>query len=238
MSSHASPARSGSGCPVSAARMRSAASGSPWSSSLRPSSSRRAGSSAIAADYAVTSERPPRTWHLGGRPDAPGRGVSRRAAGSINGVELLGAVQKLQDVVVAEPAIAALADPEERELATVAKALDGVHVQVQHLGDLGRREQLPDLVRHHGLRSVLVVWALTRAVRTGRCGRSGSWSDSKVAVPSGRPVRSGHPGEYFRRCLLALSHPTCDACSTREPRLATQATGLAPMRSARSSTTS
>ena len=40
----------------------------------------------------------------------------------------------------------------------------------------------------------------TRAVRTGRCGRCGSWSDSKVAVPSGRPVRSGQRQEYFRSC--------------------------------------
>jgi hypothetical protein len=29
-------------------------------------------------------------------------------------------------------------------------------VQVEHLGDLGRRQQPSDLVRHHGLRLVLV----------------------------------------------------------------------------------
>ena len=63
----------------------------------------------------------------------------------------------------------------------------------------GRREQLPDLVCHHRFASVLVFGHWSRAAAPGRCGRFGSWSDSKVAVPSARPVRSGHHQEYFRR---------------------------------------
>jgi hypothetical protein len=62
---------------------------------------------------------------------------------------LLGPVEEIDHVVVAESPIAALADPEEGKLAAITKALDRVHVEVQHLGDFGRREQLPDLVRHH-----------------------------------------------------------------------------------------
>jgi hypothetical protein len=58
-------------------------------------------------------------------------------------------VEEVDHVVVAESTIAALADPEEGKLAAIAKPLDRVHVQVEHLGDLGRREQLPDLVRNH-----------------------------------------------------------------------------------------
>ena len=68
---------------------------------------------------------------------------------------LLRAAEELDDVVVAEAAVTALADAEERELATIAEPLDGVHVEMEHLGDLGRREQPPDLVRHHCLRLVL-----------------------------------------------------------------------------------
>jgi hypothetical protein len=41
-------------------------------------------------------------------------------------------------------------------------------VEVQHLGDLGRREQLSDLVRHHRLRLDLVWARLVRGVRTGQ----------------------------------------------------------------------
>jgi hypothetical protein len=65
---------------------------------------------------------------------APGR------SGSIKWSGLLGAAQEVEHVVVAESTIAALAYPEERELAAVAQSLDGVDVQVQHLGDLCRRE--------------------------------------------------------------------------------------------------
>jgi len=80
---------------------------------------------------------------------------------------LLGPVQEVDHVVVAESTIAALADPEERELAAIAKPLDRVHVQVQHLGDLGRREQLADLIRHHGWLFVLVMGTEGRVVRSG-----------------------------------------------------------------------
>ena len=46
-------------------------------------------------------------------------------------------MQEVDHVVVAEPTIAALAHPKEGKLAAIAKALDRVHVQVQHLGDFG-----------------------------------------------------------------------------------------------------
>ena len=75
---------------------------------------------------------------------------------------LLGSMQEIEHVVVAESAVAALADPEERELAAVAQSLDGIDVQMQHLGDLGRREQLADLVRHHRWYLVL-VWGTRHA---------------------------------------------------------------------------
>ena len=83
-------------------------------------------------------------------------------------VRLLGPAQELDHVVVAEPAVAALADPEERELAAIPEPLHGVHVEVQHLGDLGRREQPSDLVRHHRLRLILVWARMDEAVRTGQ----------------------------------------------------------------------
>jgi hypothetical protein len=76
-------------------------------------------------------------------------------------------VQEVDHIVVAESTIASLADPKEGKLAAIAKALDRVHMQVQHLGDLGRREQLADLVRHHGWLFVLFVGTEGRTVRTG-----------------------------------------------------------------------
>ena len=90
------------------------------------------------------------------------------------GSSLLDPVQELQDVVIAEPTVTALADPEERELAAVAKSLDGVDVQVQHLGDLGRREKLPDLVRHHWWYWFLLFGHSARPLAPGRCGGFGS----------------------------------------------------------------
>src|SRR5687768_11102847 len=107
---------------------------------------------------------------------------------------LFGAAQEVENVVVAESAVAALADPEERELAAIAQPLDGVHVQVQHLGDLGRGEKLPNLVRHHRWYLVPRIRALsTRRLAPGGCGGCGSWSDSKVVVLSAHPVRSVMP---------------------------------------------
>ena len=96
----------------------------------------------------------------------PLAGARPASAGSMK-CGLLGPVQEVDDVVVAESTITALADPEERELAAIAKSLDRVHVQVQHLGDFGRREQLADLIRHHGLLFVLVMGTDRAAVRTG-----------------------------------------------------------------------
>src|SRR5687768_7200793 len=96
-----------------------------------------------------TCERPPRIGTSAVVAEPPGRGGVPDEPGACIASSLLDSVQELQDVVIAEPTVTALADPEERELAAVAKPLDGVDVQVQHLGDLGRREKLPDLVRHH-----------------------------------------------------------------------------------------
>ena len=65
------------------------------------------------------------------------------------------------------------------------------------------------------------------AVRTGWCGRCGSWPDSKVAVLSGGPVRSGQRQEYFRSCPPLPSPTTSAGCSTSAPRRARSATGPA-----------
>jgi hypothetical protein len=70
-----------------------------------------------------------------------GTGINRR--------ELLVSAKELQHVVVPETPVAASRHPEERELAAITKALHGVDVQVQHLGNFRRREQLPYLIRHH-----------------------------------------------------------------------------------------
>src|SRR5512145_465257 len=87
----------------------------------------------------------------------PWQGPPRR--GREHECGLLCPVQEVDHVVVAESAVAALADPEERELAAITEPLDRVHMQMQHLGDLGRRQQLADLVRHHGWR-LSSSWAL------------------------------------------------------------------------------
>jgi hypothetical protein len=62
---------------------------------------------------------------------------------------LLAAAQEVDYVVIPEAAVAALADTEERELASVAESLHGVDVQMQHVGDLGGRHQLPYFVGDH-----------------------------------------------------------------------------------------
>src|SRR5688572_7839505 len=85
----------------------------------------------------------------------PDREESRSGVGAGTGIKwggLLVSAKELQHVVVPEAPVAASGHPEERDLAAIAQPLDGVHVQVQHLGDFRGREQLPYLVRHHRLR--------------------------------------------------------------------------------------
>ena len=62
---------------------------------------------------------------------------------------LLRPAKELQHIVVTEAAVTALADAEEGELAPITEPLHGVDVQVQHLGDFRRGEQLTDLVHNH-----------------------------------------------------------------------------------------
>ncbi len=81
---------------------------------------------------------------------------------------LLAAVEELEHVVVAEATVTTLAHAEEGELPTIPEALHGVHVEMQHFGDFGRRQQLSDLVRHHGWYVIPRIGALQRAVRTGQ----------------------------------------------------------------------
>ncbi len=62
--------------------------------------------------------------------------------------------QELHDVFDAESTIAALAHPEEGQLATVAQALDRIYVKVKEGRDLARRQhwaQLVDSDRSHAL---------------------------------------------------------------------------------------
>src|SRR6185295_15246199 len=63
--------------------------------------------------------------------------------------------EELHHVVEAEATIAPLADAVERKLAAIPESFHGIHVEVEHLGDFGRREHRPQLV--HGHRAHMVV---------------------------------------------------------------------------------
>jgi hypothetical protein len=68
---------------------------------------------------------------------------------------LLVSGQEAQYVVQAEAAIAALAHPIERELAPVTESLYGVHVEMEHVGNLARCEHRSDLAQRHRRHVVL-----------------------------------------------------------------------------------
>jgi hypothetical protein len=59
-------------------------------------------------------------------------------------------VKEAHYVIESEPSIAALADPIERELATVAQSLHRVHVEMEHLRDFGGGEHRPEFVDSQG----------------------------------------------------------------------------------------
>jgi hypothetical protein len=65
------------------------------------------------------------------------------------GEDLAASSQELHHVVEPEPAITALADAVERELAPISKSLHGVDVQVQQLGDFTRGEHRAQVVHCH-----------------------------------------------------------------------------------------
>ena len=77
-----------------------------------------------------------------------GRGRPGVGAGTLL-IGLFAAAEEVHDVVVAESAVAALANAEERQLAAVAESLHGVDVQMEQVGDLGGRQQLPYFVGDH-----------------------------------------------------------------------------------------
>ena len=63
--------------------------------------------------------------------------------------------EELHHVVEPEPAVPALADAIERQLTSVAQALHGVHVEVEHLGDFGRSEHRSQFVDGHRCHTVV-----------------------------------------------------------------------------------
>src|SRR4051794_27904990 len=89
-----------------------------------------------------------RTWRsarrVGGRPVSPVLWL-RRAGGDRSAV--LG--EELHHVVEAEATVAPLADAIEGKLAAIAEPLHRIHVEMEHLGDLGRRQHRPELVDGH-----------------------------------------------------------------------------------------
>ena len=58
--------------------------------------------------------------------------------------------EELHHVIEPEAAVTALADPIERKLAAIPEPLHGIDVEMEHLGDFGRREHRPEFVDGHG----------------------------------------------------------------------------------------
>ena len=140
---------------------------------------------------------------------------------------LLRPAQEVDHVVVAEAAIAALADPEERAARRGRpRRLTVFTCRCSISATSAAVEQLPDLVRHHRLAVRSSSWArVAVTVRTGRwCGGCGSWPDSKVAVLSGPPgtFRSA-PGVLPFMPPTVASLTTSVGCSTSVPRRARSA---------------
>ena len=90
------------------------------------------------------SARPRRTGASRNAMRASGR--RRPVSGAVSAV--LG--EELHHVVEPEATIAPLADAIERKLAAIPEPLHGVDVEMEHLGDFGRREHRPEFVDGHG----------------------------------------------------------------------------------------